>query len=214
MKSKNKNSQIDYYFQNHDKLILFTLFVTLILFFTSICAFALSLIAYDNAKDTNKTYIANNTNNEISEFNNITVDDFVWVEYNFTVSFQYEKSFNCNMKFISDNSTIVNFCLSQCNFNCFNYSMTNTSEIISNNTIPDYLIPNNGTSETSTGRFYLQTYLGGDEYLGYLVINDNGNIEIGVNTINNTTLWNTSAFFCIIETLNASYLLNPLPSTS
>jgi hypothetical protein len=195
---------------NNTNTVKILLSNSIILFLVSISSIVLSGITFGKSDNITNNYVINTTNNEITISNNFTINDFLWIEYNFTDSFRNVSNSDFYLNFLTDNNTIVFFTFNPWNASCPDNS-TSIDFLQSNETIPEYLIPYNGVNYVTTGKYPIQVTKGSNEYFGSFEIDENGYIYLGISMLNDTIIWNTDTTQnCTSYSVSGSYLLNPL----
>jgi hypothetical protein len=198
----NRSKQKRYYNENE---ISYNIILGFFIGILALVAIVLSIIAL--------TKSSNRDTETITYYVNTTVQEEIeWIEYNYTSSFgenTYPFNNEFNMKFVTDNRTIVFFWFSYWQWPCTN--LTGIEEMNANSTIPSYLMPSISGSIVDTPYFPVQVFEAGESALGYIYLGSSDNkLYAGKNMVNSTDSWTNAGQTCEISPVSGSYLLFPL----
>jgi hypothetical protein len=188
-----------YQSKKYNILVPIILIESIALFAISIVTIIISSISIHNSNNRNMDYITNNT------ISNVTVSESDTINYNFIEinlnSTDTSNNTSINIKFITDNNTIVYFELSETIFTCPLLNSTFASNLQFSPSFPSYLKPT-----PFSQRFYLQNAKGSQSYIGYFTVGTRIDIILD---LFNFEVWNSDDEICIIGSFSGSYLLRP-----
>jgi hypothetical protein len=157
---------------NYNYFLPYIFILTIIIFLISVTAIILSGISFDQSKNRDTTVI-----------------ELEWIEYDFIDYLDMPISNQLHIKFVTDNESVVTFDVSNWNYTCTNDTVFTSSVMVSNDTIPSYLIPKVNNTAIDSARFFISTLSNGNNYIGYFIIDSTGRFKIYVDYLDDSVRW-------------------------